>query len=130
MFLKDLERKEQVIITKLNHKIYTPEDYYSFFSELFEQEKFGSNDEIINYLNRSDSFRIVIIENLQHMFLKQVHGFDCMNLLFDLMANTMKKVLWIGIYTLHSWRYLDRTIHISNYFTSEVFVEPLHEATI
>lgn len=130
MFLKDLERKEQVTITKLNHKIYTPEDYYSFFSELFEQEKFGSNDEIINYLNRSDSFRIVIIENLQHMFLKQVHGFDCMNLLFDLMANTMKKVLWIGIYTLHSWRYLDRTIHVSNYFTSEVFVEPLNEVII
>jgi hypothetical protein len=64
------------------------------------------------------------------MFLKQVRGFDCMNLLFDLMANTMKKVLWIGIYTQHSWQYLDKTIAVSNYFTSEVFVEPLNEATI
>lgn len=130
IFLKDLEQKEQVTITKLSYKIYTPEAYYSFFSEIFGVEKFNSNDEIIDFLNNGDSSRIVIIENLQHMFLKQVRGFDCMNLLFDLMANTMKKVLWIGIYTQHSWQYLDKTIAVSNYFTSEVFVEPLNEATI
>lgn len=130
MFLNNLEQKEQVTLTKLSYKIYTPEAYYSFFSEMFGAEKFNSNDEIIDFLNNGDSSRIVIIENLQHMFLKQVHGFDCMNLLFDLMANTMKKVLWIGIYTQHSWQYLDKTIAVSNYFTSEVFIEQLHEATI
>lgn len=131
MFLTQIEHDDELLVTtQLNEKLYASNDYYNLFSELFGEEKFQSNEEIIRYLNTSSSSRIVVIENLQHMFIKQVHGFDCMNLFFDLMANTMKKVLWVGVYTNHSWRYLDKTIHISSYFTTELFVEPLSEETI
>jgi hypothetical protein len=129
-FLKKSDINIVVIKHMLSNKIFTIDSYFSLFAELFGVEKFESNDQIINFINQSDGNRIVVLENLQHLFLKQVNGFDCMNQFFELMAHTMKKVLWIGAYTRHSWNYLDRTIHISNYFTNEIYVEPMEMETI
>lgn len=129
-FIKRSEIDIPVIKHTLAYKIYTQELYFQFFSDLFDSEKFESNDQIIKYINQSSESKVIVIENLQHMFIKQVNGFDCMNMFFELMANTMKKVFWIGAYTTHSWNYLDKTIHISNYFTNEIFVDPLNKETI
>jgi hypothetical protein len=129
-FLKKSDINIEVLKHTLSCKIFTIDSYYSLFAELFGVEKFDSNDQIISFINQSDGNRIVVLENLQHLFLKQVNGFDCMNLFFELMAHTMKKVLWIGAYTRHSWEYLERTIHVSNYFTNEIFVEPMAQETI
>lgn len=81
-------------------------------------------------LNDGPGTRIIVLENLQHMFLKKVNGFDNMKMFFELMSHTSKKVLWIGAYTPASWEYLDKTISISNYFTEEIFLEKLNDETI
>lgn len=124
-FLRKSEITIPIVRRTLNEKIYLKEQYYQLFSSLFETDEFHSNEEIIAYINAMDSSRVVILENLQHMFLKQVNGFDVINMYFELLANTMKKVLWIGAYTTHSWNYLDRTTHISNYFTDEIYLNPM-----
>lgn len=124
-FLKQSNISIPVIRRTLSEKIYIKEQYYDLFSSLFEAEEFHSNEEVIEHIREMEGTRVVILENLQHMFLKQVNGFDVINLFFELMANTMKKVLWVGAYTTHSWNYLDRTTHISNYFTDEIYLEPM-----
>lgn len=129
-YLKKNQTKLPVFQTTLDCKIYKTEKYYSTMAMLFGKKSFQSNSEIIDHLNSVESNCIVVIENLQHMFLKKVNGFDCMNLFFELMAHTMKKVLWIGVYTNHSWRYLERTIHVSNYFTDEIYIEPMSRESI
>lgn len=129
-FLKKSEIDIDIIMHTLSCKVHTSESYLNLFSILFGVEKFENNDQIIDFINQSEGTRIVILENLQHMFLKKVNGFDCMNMFFELMAHTMKKVLWIGAYTSHSWNFLDRTIHISNYFTNEIYVGSLGQNSI
>jgi hypothetical protein len=129
-FLKKTRVDIKIFNHTLNSKVHTNEAYFNLFSSLFGVEKFENNEQIIEFINQSEGTKIVVLENLQHMFLKKVNGFDSMNMFFELMANTMKKVLWIGAYTKHSWNYLDKTIHISNYFTNEIYIEPLGQATI
>jgi hypothetical protein len=129
-FLRHNDTSLKLIRRTLDSKIYLPDQYLDFFGGLFENQKFESNTQIIDFLNSSDGNHIIVLENLHHMFLKRVHGFDCMTMLFDLMSNTMKKVLWIGAYTRHSWEYLEKTIHISNYFTNEIFLEQMDSTTI
>ena len=58
------------------------------------------------------------------MFLKKVTGFEAIELLFELISYTLKKVFWIGAFTPESWKYLDKTILISNYFTTKICMEP------
>jgi hypothetical protein len=130
-FLRHNKTDLKLIRRTLNQKIHLPGQYFDFFSELFDGEKFETNKQIVDHVNASSTGnQIIVLENLHHMFLKRVHGFDCMNMFFDLMSNTMKKVLWIGAYTLHSWEYLEKTIHISNYFTNEIYMEALDAETI
>lgn len=130
IFLNQSDIKIPVIKHTLSCKVYTNDAYFSLFSDLLGVEKFESNTQIIDYLNKVSGTQVVILENLQHMFIKLVNGFDCMNMFFELMAHTMKKVLWIGAYTTHSWNYLERTIHISNYFTNEIYLNPMSQENI
>jgi hypothetical protein len=129
-FLKRTNTNLAVIKKTIEGKIISQEQYFDLFSSILNDEVFDSNDSIIDYLNNSSQQRMIVLENLQHMFLKMVNGFDNMNMLFEVMANTMKKVLWIGVYTNHSWSYLNKTIHVGNFFTDEIYIRPLDSKVI
>ncbi|MDD3475315.1 MAG: hypothetical protein PHI38_00450 [Sulfurimonas sp.] len=120
----------QLIRTELNEKIHTNNKYFALFNALLNTENIYSNKELIELLNSSKESKIIILENLHHMFLKKVDGFDSMEMLFELISYTSKKILWIGTFTPRTWNYLDKTISISNYFTSEVIMQPLSEESI
>ena len=128
-FLKKIPQIE-TIRADLNQKIYTNEKYFTFFNSLLKTEDIKSNKGLIDYLNDTQDNKIIIIENLHHMFLKKVGGFESMEMLFELLSYTTKKVLWIGVFTPQTWNYLDKTIAISNYFTSEIIMEQLSYETI
>lgn len=114
-----------IIRHELHQKIYTENAYISLISKLLEFKDLSTNKELIEYINASEHKRVVVLENLQHMFLKRVDGFVAMKMLFELMSYTTKKILWIGTFTPASWNYLDKTVFASNYFTSEISLEPL-----
>lgn len=128
-FLKKIP-KIDTIRADLSEKIYTDEKYFSFFNSLLETKGIQSNKELIEFLNAAQEDKIIIIENLHHMFLKKVGGFESMEMLFELISHTTKKVLWIGVFTPQTWNYLDKTIAISNYFTNEIVMEQLGYETI
>ena len=123
-FLHTIEDVE-IIRHELHQKIYTENSYITFVNTLLGAKDITSNKELIDFVNNSEQRRIVVLENLQHMFLKRVDGFVSMKMLFELMSYTTKKILWIGTFTPASWNYLDKTISASNYFTSEITLEPL-----
>lgn len=129
-FLKKNEIDIPILHKEIGLKIFEHQSYYQFFAELFKQERFKTNDEIIKYLNNKKGQQIIILENIQHLYLKKVNGFNCQKMFFDLIASTSKKVFWISTYTTHSWEYLEKTLKISAIFTREVYLEKLSELTI
>lgn len=129
-FLKNKVIDTKIIKHTLSEKIYTPEKYFAFFSQLFGKKDFKSNQEIIDQINAADEEIIVVLENLQHLFLKRVNGFTCLHMFFELITTTMKKALWICSFTNHTWNYLDKTINISGYFTVEITLKPLKKEVI
>jgi len=129
-FLKQNEIDIPILHHEIGNKIFDRQDYYQFFAELLEQDGFKSNDEIVTFLKGQKGQRIIILENLQHVYLKKVNGFVCQKMLFDLMASTSKKVFWLASYTTHSWEYLEKTLNISSIFTKEVHLQKVDEVTI
>ena len=129
-FLAETHITIPVLRATLGAKNFTLAQYLDFFNELFQPDQpFTSNEILIAWLNQGES-RVVVIENLQHFYLKQVNGFENLQRLFELMSNTMKKVFWTGAFTTHTWAYLDKTLYISNYFTNEVFLQALSTEAI
>jgi predicted RNA-binding protein with EMAP domain len=129
-FLRKIESDIQTIRHTLNEKVYTGEQYFNLFNTLLKTDGFNSNQQFIDSLNKAQGTQIIILENLQHMFLKKVNGFDGMKMLFELISHTQKKVMWIGVYTPVTWEYLDKTISVSNYFTDEIRLQQLSDDII
>lgn len=129
-FISGLHTAIPVIHHTIEQKIYHPDQYFKLFAQILEQEQFKTNEEIIGFLNKKREKAIIILENLQHAFLKRVNGFDCQRLFFDLMANTAKNVFWLGSYTTHSWEYLDRVISISDNFVREIRLKPMDSQSL
>ena len=129
-FIRSIETETTIIRETLDKKIYTNTEYITFFKALLNEESFITNDDIIEYLNTDHGYKIIILENMHHLFLKQIGGFECIKLFFDLMAHTTKKVLWICGYTRHSWDYLDHTVKISDYYIRNVTLTNLSDQTI
>ena len=123
IFLNKIETDIPIIHQSTDKKIYNSKAYLAFFEELLQEEKFESNEEIIDFLNNKTGSLILILENLHHFFLKKVMGFECQRMLFELMSKTSKKVFWIGTYTIHSWEYLKKTVDISEQFIREVYLK-------
>ncbi len=120
IFLSKIETDIPIIHQSSANKIYTREAYFTFFAEIFQQNKFDSNEEIIDFLNNRTEPLILILESLHHFFIKKVNGFECQKMLFELMSRTSKKVFWIGSYTIHSWEYLKKTVGVSEHFIREI----------
>ncbi|PNV83168.1 MAG: hypothetical protein C0627_06435 [Sulfurimonas sp.] len=128
-FLATIPQTE-TIRGELHEKIFTKEDYFQYFNTLLGTKEITTNKELIDFLNNTQSAKIIILENLHHMFLKKVGGFESIKMLFELISYTTKKVLWIGVFTPETWNFLYKTISLSNYFTSEIFMEPLSQESI
>ena len=129
-FLLKYAKETPVIRQTLGEKIHSAEKYFAMFGELLEQKGIESNRQLIDHLNQMTDQRIIVMENLQHMFLKKVNGFQAMKMFFELISHTSKKVLWIGVFTPVSYKYLDQTLFISNYFSDEIRLEGLKDDTI
>ncbi|TKI70951.1 hypothetical protein FCU45_00750 [Sulfurimonas crateris] len=128
-FLDTIPQTE-TIRGELHEKIFTQDEYFNYFNSLLGSDNITTNKELIDHLNDTQSAKIIILENLHHMFLKKVGGFEAIKMLFELISYTTKKVLWVGVFTPETWSYLDKTISISNYFTSEIVMEPLSQESI
>lgn len=83
-------------------------------------------DELLN----SAAKKIIIIENLQHLFLKKVNGFASLKSLLQLISKTNKKVFWVVSSSLYAWTYLDKVMNISDNFGYVVRLETLKSEQI
>jgi len=104
--------------------IYSERKFIDLLNILFENNEFENIDHVIEYLN-SGTKKIVIIEDIQNLYLRKVHGFTALQLLFQLTARTYKNVFWVMSTTIYTWQYLTKTINILEYFSYVIEMEEL-----
>lgn len=120
-FLDDMPRKERRTYTLLyadaEQQIYSEALFLHFFQELLTpEESFKDLDSIIHYLCTSEIRHILIIEHLEHFYLRRVGGFQCLRWLMELISRTHQQVFWLASCTQYAWDYLDKTSEVSDHF--------------
>jgi len=127
-FLDDKDEKK-VVRHKFFEAHHSKEDFLAFFSNLLKKPKVGSLEELIEIMLNS-KLEVIVLEDVQHFFLKKIKGFEALNLLFELMSQTSKKVFWCLEFTTYTWRYLKNTINIQRYFKHTINLSLLEENQI
>ncbi|MEM7106922.1 MAG: hypothetical protein AAF519_01760, partial [Bacteroidota bacterium] len=112
--IKEIGSSNPVIHILMEERVILPDHIATFFSDQLKT-KFKNLNELVKYLNEGPK-RIIVIENLQRMYLRKVGGFDCLMELLQLITITSRNVFWMVGCTLYAWNYLEKTIKLSEHF--------------
>lgn len=128
--LKNFENKNTIKRLSIKPSVCDRQDLLKILTEMFLPEKFLSIEELINYLNSKENRQIVVIENLQHMYLRSVNGFNCLKTLTDIISKTSKNIFWITTSTLYANEFLNKTIRLNDIFGYHIFLKQLQSSQI
>lgn len=87
-------------------------------------------DDLIHYLNGLPSKKIIILEDIQKLFLRKVNGFRSLMMLFKLINYTNRNIFWLASCTVYAWNYLKNAISIHDYFSHIIEMKKLSEQEI
>ena len=120
-FMDSLPRAERraytVVQVDTDQQIYGENQLAAFFQEqLSPEEAFTDLDSIVDYLGTTEKKYILIVEHLDHFYLRKVGGFQCLKWLLELISRTHRQVYWLMSCTRYAWNYLDKTAQVANHF--------------
>ena len=96
--------------------IRTEENFLEFLKELINKPNINSVTDLVTELNEGRK-RIIILEDLHNVFIRKIGGFETLNFLFHLIAQTNTNVFWISSTNTYSWSYLEKTVKINEHFS-------------
>lgn len=102
--------------------ISTEENLFLFFKNAFQENDIESLDELEDKFMGLERQRVIIVEDIQNLFLRTVDDFEALERFMLFISRTHEKILWVITCTLYSWRYLDRVINLAKYFQRVIFV--------
>ena len=108
--------KSTTIRYTLKENCCTPQHFLILMRDVLKEDGLQSVEEVVNFLNLGTE-RIIILEDIQNLYLRKVHGFAAMQKLFEVIIHTSQKVFWVTSATVYTWDYLTKTIGINEYFS-------------
>lgn len=127
-FLKEI-KEEKILRKKLIANYSSEKDFFNLFKDLLKNDKLDTFDQLVEELNNGN-YAIIILEDMQHFFMKKIQGFDAINLLFELISRTDDKIFWIQEYTSYAWKYLEKAVNINRFFKFIVQLETFNDKQI
>ncbi len=114
-FFKELDSGYSFLRTSITETVYDEKDLVLFFGFLFKNN-YSNYKDIILDLNSAGNKKIVVLENIQHLFIRKIGGLHGLEVLFEIISTTSKNIFWVTTASLYAWKYLDNTLNISDYF--------------
>jgi hypothetical protein len=108
-------------------RIYDESQFIRMIGKEIGIDNLNNLSDLINALNGLPSRRIIIIEDIQKMFLRSVSGFGGLKSLFKILVDTNKNIFWLISCTIYAWNYLKEAIFIDDYFSNIIIMEKLSE---
>ncbi|MCW9065995.1 MAG: hypothetical protein OQJ78_06820, partial [Ignavibacteriaceae bacterium] len=125
IYLEKIDIKVPIKRLSIKPSIYNQEDMLKILGDLLLPNKFTNIEELVNFLNNEENKQLIVIENLQHMYLRSVKGFLCLKSLIDIISKTNKNVFWITTTTLYANKFLDDTLRLNDIFGYHIILRPL-----
>ena len=126
-YLNDLGTSSSMHRLVPKSSISSIDELLDWFSSSFEQS-FKSADELITFLNQKK--RVLVLEDIQKLYLKKVKGFEALKWLSEIIALTNEKVFYVCSCTKYAWSYLDKTIQLSEHFSYHISLNDMADGSV
>ncbi|MEX2603400.1 MAG: hypothetical protein WD361_04320 [Gracilimonas sp.] len=130
LLMEDVLKKHEVIEINFQETIWKPEQVIEKVSSALNLDDISTTEELIDAIGRKKKRIVVILENIQNCYIRNISGFEAIEQLLYLISETNKKVLWITSSTRYGWLFLDKVLNLADYFTHTVQTDHLNEQQI
>ena len=110
IFTKKLPAQQKIIRIKLPLHPQDAATLLKVVGEAFGTTEPGSFEELGLYIKENHQGSLVIAEDIQRLFFRQIGGFALIKNFNSLVADTSNKVCWFASCNLYSWQYLNRAV--------------------
>lgn len=128
LFVKNLADQEHYR-HKFDQAYCTEDDFIAFFQRLLKDSKLKDYDAILKSLCSGEK-KIIILEDLQHFYLKKIKGFDALRMLLELISESSEHVFWLVEITSYTYSFLQKTVAIERYFRYPIELKKLDNQQI
>ena len=129
-FVDNIPKDYEVIRHSVNVPCYKTQDFLKMLGNLLNNRSFQNNEDVVAFLNDENQMRVIVLENMQRLFLRKVNGFVNLRNLFEIISRTNKNVFWLTTSTLYCWQYLDKTLHAPDHMGYIIHLKKLNENQI
>jgi len=119
-FLSSKSIHEQVIYHDLHQEYFEPEVAYN---KLYDSVAQVLTNQTNNNLDKPK--RIVVIDGLERLFEAKINGFNVLQKTMQLISKSNSQIFWVVACHLYSYRFLERSFNISEYFGYHIELEDL-----
>jgi len=130
ILIQEVLTKNDVIEINFKDTVWKPEKLVSEISNALKIDDVETIEELIAAIKRKKKRVVIILENVQNCYLRNISGFEAIEQLMLLISETNKEVMWITTTTRYGWLFLDRVLNVSDYFTHTVESDNLVEEQI
>ena len=89
-----------------------------------------NREEFLEKVERKKTPSILVVENLQNIFIRNIHGYEALESFWVIMSATMEKLFWVVSSSRYSWNFFEKMSSADQYFSHVVWADNLDEGEI
>ncbi|SMO44898.1 AAA family ATPase [Gracilimonas mengyeensis] len=120
MLEEEVLKREEVVEINFEATLFEAEEVMEKVAKDLGLAEIDSTEGLIEAINERESRSVVMLENIQNCFIRNLAGYEAIEQLLYLISETNKQVLWIASSTRYGWSFLDKVTSIADYFTHAV----------
>ncbi len=114
-----------IIRIRPKEKYYRMDKFHQFLAASLSVDHISEQQELIETIKKFTTKKIVIIEDIQHMYLRSFDGFEALRSLIEIIYQTQDQIFWILTCTQYAWNYLVKSFQINDYFHKVLMMKPM-----
>lgn len=125
-FLED----EKMISIDFDNTFFSEDELMKRLNKAFGYDEDLTRLEFIEKIENKKSRTVVVIENLNNGFVRNINGFGALDSFWVIMASTRDKVFWVTTSTRYAWNFFKKMSGADQYYTHIIEVDNLDEERI
>ncbi len=89
-----------------------------------------TRDEFLEKVEKKKLPSVLIVENLQNIFIRNINGYEALESFWVIMSSTMDKLFWVVSSSRYSWNFFVKMSNADQYFSHVLYADDLSEADI
>lgn len=108
---------EKIISLEFENTFFSEDDLLKRLNKAFGFDEGLTGADFIEKIEKRKSRMVVVVENLNNAYIRNINGFSALEAFWVIMASTRNKLFWVTTCTRYSWNFFRKMSGTDQYYT-------------